>query len=92
MATTIRLTRMGRKKRPFYRVVVADSRMPRDGRFIEILGVYDPLAEIPVIKIDEDKALNWLSKGAQVSDTVKQLFKKSGVMKRFNEIRKTSSS
>jgi len=83
---------MGRKKRPFYRVVVADSRMPRDGRFIEILGVYDPLAETPVIKIDENKALNWLSKGAQVSDTVKQLFKKSGVMKRFNEIRKTSSS
>lgn len=92
MATTIRLTRMGRKKRPYYRVVVADSRMPRDGRFIEILGVYDPLAETPVIKIDENKALNWLSKGAQVSDTVKQLFKKSGVMKRFNEIRKTSSS
>ena len=92
MATTIRLTRMGRKKRPFYRVVVADSRMPRDGRFIEILGVYDPLAETPVIKIDENKALNWLSKGAQVSDTVKQLFKKSGVMKRFNEIRETSSS
>jgi len=92
VATIIRLTRMGRKKRPFYRVVVADSRMPRDGRFIEILGVYDPLAETPVIKIDENKALNWLSKGAQVSDTVKQLFKKSGVMKRFNEIRKTSSS
>ncbi|HBI22817.1 MAG: 30S ribosomal protein S16 [Nitrospirae bacterium RIFCSPLOW2_12_42_9] len=92
MATIIRLTRMGRKKRPFYRVVVADSRMPRDGRFIEILGVYDPLAETPVIKIDENKALNWLSKGAQVSDTVKQLFKKSGVMKRFNEIRETSSS
>jgi len=87
VATIIRLTRMGRKKRPFYRVVVADSRMPRDGRFIEILGVYDPLAETPVIKIDENKALNWLSKGAQVSDTVKQLFKKSGVMKRFNEIR-----
>jgi len=92
VATTIRLTRMGRKKRPYYRVVVADSRMPRDGRFIEILGVYDPLAETPVIKIDENKALNWLSKGAQVSDTVKQLFKKSGVMKRFNEIRETSSS
>lgn len=92
MATIIRLTRMGRKKRPYYRVVVADSRMPRDGRFIEILGVYDPLAETPVIKIDENKALNWLSKGAQVSDTVKQLFKKSGVMKRFNEIRETSSS
>jgi len=92
VATIIRLTRMGRKKRPYYRVVVADSRMPRDGRFIEILGVYDPLAETPVIKIDENKALNWLSKGAQVSDTVKQLFKKSGVMKRFNEIRETSSS
>lgn len=92
MATTIRLTRMGRRKRPFYRVVVADSRMPRDGRFIDILGVYDSLAETPVIKIDENKALHWLSKGAQVSDTVKQLFMKSGVMKKFNEIRKTSSS
>lgn len=91
MAATIRLTRMGRQKRPFYRVVVADSRMPRDGRFLDILGTYDPLIEPPVIKIDESKALYWLTKGAQVSDTVKSLFKKSGVMKKFNEARRTPS-
>ena len=87
MATTIRLTRMGRKKMPFYRVVVADSRMPRDGRFLEILGTYDPLKEPPVIRIDEERALFWLNKGAQASDTVRQLFKKSGVLKKFKELR-----
>lgn len=92
MATTIRLTRMGRRKRPFYRVVVADSRMPRDGRFLDILGTYNPLIEPPDVKIDEGKALYWLAKGAQASDTVKQLFKKSGVMKKFNEVRKTPAS
>lgn len=86
MATTIRLSRMGRRKRPFYRVVVSDSRMPRDGRFLDILGTYDPLIEPPVVKIDEGRALYWLSKGAQVSDTVKQLFRKSGVIKRSRDI------
>jgi len=92
VATTIRLTRMGRKKSPYYRVVVADSRMPRDGRFLDILGTYDPLVDPPGIKIDEVRALYWLTKGAQVSDTVRQLLKKSGVIKKFNEVRKTSSS
>lgn len=91
MATTIRLTRMGRKKNPFYRVVVADSRMPRDGRFLDILGTYDPLIEPPAIKLDESKALYWLTKGAQVSDTVRQLLQKSGIMKKFNEARKNPS-
>lgn len=92
MATTIRLMRMGRRKRPFYRVVVADSRMPRDGRFLDILGTYNPLTEPPEVKIDEGKALYWLTKGAQTSDTVRQLFKKSGVMKKSNEVRKTPAS
>ncbi len=91
MATTIRLTRMGRKKSPFYRVVVADSRMPRDGRFLDILGTYDPLIEPPAIKINEGKALYWITKGAQVSDTVRQLLKKSGIINKLDEARKASS-
>lgn len=75
----IRLKRMGAKKKPFYRIVVADSRCPRDGRFIEELGYYDPLKEPVVIKVDEAKATAWLEKGAQLSDTVRALFKKAGV-------------
>lgn len=88
MAATIRLTRMGRRKRPFYRVVVADSRMPRDGRFLDIVGTYDPLIEPPSIKIDEGKALYWLSRGVQVSDTVRDLLRKSGVLKKFEEAKR----
>ena len=91
MAAMIRLTRMGKKKSPFYRVIVADSRMPRDGRFLDILGTYDPLIEPPAIKLDEGKALYWLTKGAQISDTVRQLFKKSGIMKKFNDARNIPS-
>ncbi len=75
----IRLTRRGKHKRPYYRIVVADSRMPRDGRCIEIIGSYDPLADPVSIRIKPDRAADWLSKGAQVSDTVKQLFKKAGL-------------
>lgn len=91
MATTIRLTRMGRRKRPFYRVVVADSRMPRDGRFLDILGIYDPLVQpSSLIKLDEEKALYWLTKGVQMSDTVRQIFSKSGVIKKFREMQKVS--
>jgi small subunit ribosomal protein S16 len=82
---------MGRKKSPFYRVVVADSRMPRDGRFLDILGTYDPLIEPPAIKIDEGKALYWIARGAQVSDTVRQLLRKSGIVHKFSEVRKASS-
>ncbi len=89
MATTIRLTRMGRRKSPFYRVVVANSRMPRDGRFLEVLGMYDPLKADTAVSINEDRALYWLGKGAQVSDTVKQLFRKSGILKKFDEVRKS---
>ncbi len=79
MATRIRLKRIGAKKKPYYRVVVADSRSPRDGRFIEEIGYYQPVANPEVIKIDEEKALSWMAKGAQPSDTVRALFKKAGV-------------
>ena len=76
----IRLRRMGAKKAPFYRIVVADSRYPRDGRFIEELGYYDPMKEPVDIKIDGEKAKEWLAKGAQPTETVKSLLKKSGVI------------
>lgn len=80
MAVKIRLRRMGAKKAPFYRVVVADSRYPRDGRFIEEIGYYNPLKEKPEIKIDADKAKDWIAKGAQPTDTVKALLKKNGIL------------
>lgn len=73
----IRLRRMGAKKNPFYRVIVADSRSPRDGRFIEELGTYDPLAEPAQIKIDLERAKYWIANGAQPTDTVKALLKKA---------------
>lgn len=79
MAVKIRLTRMGSKKKPFYRVVVADSRAPRDGKFIEQIGHYNPVAEGEQVKIDVEKANKWLSTGAQPTETVKALFKKNGV-------------
>jgi len=80
MAVRIRLRRMGAKKRPFYRIVVADSRSPRDGRVIEEIGYYNPIAEPADIKVDADKARAWLSTGAQPSDTVKDLLKKQGII------------
>lgn len=76
----IRLKRMGAHKKPFYRVVVADSRTPRDGKFIEEIGYYNPLVEPPAIKIDDEKAKKWLENGAQPTETVKALFKKSGII------------
>ena len=79
MAVKIRLRRMGAKKAPFYRVVVADSRYPRDGRFIEEIGYYNPLEDPTVIKIDVEKAQKWIANGAQPTDTVKDLLKKAGV-------------
>ncbi len=82
MATKIRLKRMGAKKAPFYRLVVADSRSPRDGRFIEEIGYYDPLKKPAVININKEKALDWLKKGAQPSDTVKELFQKAGILEK----------
>lgn len=83
--TRIRLRRMGTKKRPFYRVVVADSRKPRDGRFIEIIGTYNPLSEPSEIKIDEERVVRWLNCGAQPSNTVKQLLLKTGVWNKYVE-------
>ena len=80
MAVKLRLRRMGAKKAPFYRVVVADSRYPRDGRFIEELGYYDPTKEPSVVKIDGDKAKEWMANGAQPTDTVKALLKKEGIL------------
>lgn len=76
----IRLTRMGAKKRPFYRFVVADSRAPRDGCFIEILGYYNPIANPVELVVDKEKAQDWLTKGAQPSERVKNLFRKAGVL------------
>ena len=81
MAVKIRLKRMGAKKAPFYRVVVADSRYPRDGRFIEELGHYNPTTNPVEIKIDVEKAQTWIKNGAQPTDTVKNILKKSGVIK-----------
>jgi len=81
MAVKIRLRRMGAKKTPFYRIVVADSRYPRDGRFIEEIGTYNPLTEPKAIIIDEEKAKKWLANGAQPTDTVKILLKKNGIEK-----------
>ena len=80
MADKIRLRRMGAKKAPFYRVVVADSRFPRDGRFIEEIGYYDPTKEPAVVKIDAEKAQKWIANGAQPTDTVKALLKKNGAL------------
>ena len=80
MAVKIRLKRIGAKKSPYYRVVIADSRYPRDGRFIEEIGTYNPLVEPAQIKIDSEKALKWLRNGAQPTDTVRSLLKKQGVI------------
>ena len=80
MAVKIRLRRMGAKKSPFYRIVVADSRFPRDGRFIEEIGYYNPLEEPSVVKVDPEMVKKWIANGAQPTDTVKALFKKHGVI------------
>lgn len=76
----IRLRRMGAKKAPYYRIVVADARYPRDGRFIEEIGTYNPMTEPSVVTIDAEKAAKWLKDGAQPTDTVKVLFKKNGIL------------
>lgn len=80
MAVKMRLTRMGAKKAPFYRVIIADSRSPRDGRFIDTIGTYNPLTTPVEIKIDAEKAKKWLGNGAQPTETVKVLLKKSGIV------------
>ena len=91
MAVKIRLKRMGAKKSPFFRIVVADSRAPRDGRFIESIGFYDSTVQPAVVKIDEEKALSWMSKGAQPTDTVKSLFRKDGIIAKYAEAKAKKS-
>jgi len=88
----IRLTRIGKKKQPHYRVVVADQRSPRDGKFIEIIGKYKPLDDPSLIDIDEERALVWLHKGAQPSESVANLLRKAGVWERFQKERTSATS
>ncbi|NLM63601.1 MAG: 30S ribosomal protein S16 [Mollicutes bacterium] len=87
MAVRLRLRRMGAKKQPFYRIVAADSRSPRDGKFIENIGTYNPLTEPAEIKIDEELALKWLRTGAEPTETVRTLFKKAGILEKFHNER-----
>ena len=89
MSVKIRLNRMGAKKNPFYRIVVADSRSPRDGRFIEIVGHYDSTREPAVVKVDEEKVLAWLQKGAQLTDTAKNILRKEGIMSKWDEMKRS---
>ncbi len=85
MSVKIRMRRMGSKRKPFYRIVVADSRMPRDGRFIEEVGYYNPLTNPDEVKLEEHKIFEWLEKGAQPSDTVRSLLSKAGLMTRYHD-------
>jgi len=91
MTVKIRLKRVGKKKAPSYRVVVADSRSPRDGRIIENIGWYNPLVEPSAIHIDEEKALGWLKNGAQPTDSVASLLKRSGIAARFDQMKAGSA-
>ena len=83
MAVKLRLKRTGAKQRPFYRIVAADSRSPRDGKFIEVVGTYQPIYEENNVNIDEEKALKWLNSGAQPTDTVKNLLSKTGIWAKY---------
>ena len=87
MAVKLRLKRTGAKQRPFYRIVAADSRSPRDGKFIEVVGTYQPIYEENNVNIDEEKALKWLNSGAQPTDTVKNLFSKAGIMEKYHNLK-----
>ena len=88
MAVKIRLKRGGSKQRPFYRIVAADSRSPRDGRFIDTIGTYNPIPAEYEVTIDEEKALYWLNNGAEPTDTVKNLLSKKGIIKKYAESKK----
>lgn len=90
MAVRIRLARVGRKKSPFYRVVVADADSPRDGRFIERVGTYDPRVDPATIEIDEEKAIKWLKEGAKPTETVRSLLRKKGILENFEKQAKAS--
>ena len=88
MAVKIRLKRMGSNKKPFYRIVVADSRSPRDGKFIEEIGYYNPVSQPKQVKINDEKAVKWLSNGAQPTDNIKTLLVNNGVMEKFEASKK----
>ncbi|HLH71244.1 MAG TPA: 30S ribosomal protein S16 [Candidatus Dormibacteraeota bacterium] len=88
----IRLRRMGAKRRPFYRLVVADARSPRDGRFIEQVGYYNPLTEPATLKIDEEKVMLWLNRGAQPSEAARTLLRREGILERYAASRKSGSA
>lgn len=88
MALKIRLKRMGMKKAPFYRFVVSESTSPRDGRFVEEIGYYNPTKNPAIVHIDEEKALKWLSTGAAPTETVRSILSKAGIMKKFDEARR----
>ena len=89
MAVKLRLKRMGSKKKPFYRIVAADSRVARDGKVIELVGTYNPVGDSAEVKINEEVALKWLSNGAQPTDTVRNLLSNAGIMKKFHESKST---
>ena len=88
MAVKLRLKRIGSKQKPFYRIVAADSRSPRDGRFIETVGTYDPIKGKDKVTVDEEKALYWLKNGAQPTDTVRNILSNTGIMKKYAEEKK----
>ena len=88
MAVKLRLKRMGSKQKPFYRIVAADSRSPRDGKFIELVGTYNPIKGQEVVTVDEEKALKWLNNGAEPTDTVRNILSKQGIMKKYAESKK----
>ncbi len=90
MAVKLRLKRMGTRKKPFYRIVAADSRSPRDGKFIELIGTYDPIKEQAEIVVNEEVAIKWLQNGAIPTDTVRDLFRKKGVMEKFHNLKKVT--
>ena len=91
MAVKLRLKRMGSKKKPFYRIVAADSRSPRDGRFIETVGTYNPITEPAEVSINEEAAMKWLREGAIPTDTVRNLLKKQGILEKFHSERMSKS-
>lgn len=92
MAVKLRLQRLGKKKQPYYRIVAADSRSPRDGKFIEVVGTYNPRLNPPEVNIKEDKAIKWLKNGAQPTDTVRSLLKREGILLKFHLMRKKVDS
>ena len=92
MAVKLRLLRMGAKKKPFYRIVAADSRTKRDGKYIEQVGTYNPIIEPAEVKVDETIALKWLSNGAQPTDTVKSLFRQAGINEKFHNLKNKKES